>query len=124
MVNYKELLDDLKSLKEKNDKEIKVLDNAINIISSFKHSKEVITDIVGNEYKPLTLRDILVKLGVSKLSNQVFMLDENDEKDKALLDKKVRLLEDDGMGYGARNGSCNDAIIIDNETNKEIQLWF
>ena len=98
MVNYKELLDDLKGLKEKDDKEIKVLDNAINIISSFKHSKEIITDIVGNEYKPLTLRDILIKLGVSKLSNQVFMLDENDEKDKALLDKKVRLLEDDGMG--------------------------
>lgn len=124
MVDYNELLNNLSQLKEKDEKEVKALKDAINIISCFKRSKEVTTDVVGNEYKPLTLRDILVRLGVSKLSNQVFMLDENDEKDKSLLDKKVRLLEDDGMGYGAVNGSCNDAIIIDDETNKEIQLWF
>lgn len=124
MIDYKELLNNLNQLQEKDEKEIKVLKDAISIISCFKHSKEVMTDVVGNEYKPLTLRDILVKLGVKKLSNRVFILDENGEKDKALLDKKVRLLEDDGMGYGARNGSCNDAIIIDNDANKEIQLWF
>lgn len=124
MIDYNELLNNLNQLKEKDEKEVKALKDAINIIRCFKHSKEVTTDIVGNEYKPLTLRDILVRLGVSKLSDRVFILDEKNDKDKALLDKKVRLLEDDGMGYGARNGSCNDAIIIDDETNKEIQLWF
>lgn len=124
MVNYSELLDKLSKINEKNEAENNAIKQAINIISTLKKTKETVTDIAGNEYKPYTLRDILNKLAVSKLSNQVYILDENNEKDKELLDMKVRLLEDDGMGYGAVNGSCTDAIIVNNKSNKEIQFWF
>lgn len=38
---------------------------------------------------------------------------------------KIRVLEDDGMGYGANNGSCTDMYLSeDNDGNNEIKVWF
>lgn len=40
-------------------------------------------------------------------------------------DTKIRVLEDDGMGYGAVNGYCSGLYVSDIEDNKkEIQIWF
>ena len=40
-------------------------------------------------------------------------------------DVKLRILEDDGMGYGAVNGYCSLICLSDDsEGNKEVQFWF
>lgn len=48
------------------------------------------------------------------------------EKTKSLPnDTKVRVFEDDGMGYGANNGLCTDIYLgSDLEENDEIRIWF
>ena len=48
------------------------------------------------------------------------------EKTKSLQnDTKVRVFEDDGMGYGANNGLCTDIYWgSDLEENDEIRIWF
>ena len=84
--------------------------------------KQIGTDFQGWPVNALTLREILHKLGFEEDSETITLV--KGEDSNKLLDSYPLTLEDDGMGYGARNGSCNDAIIIDNETNKEIQLWF
>jgi hypothetical protein len=48
-------------------------------------------------------------------------------RDNGALDDTVKLLvlEDDGMGYGARNGYCSDIYVGKNEVDeKEVQIWF
>ena len=48
-------------------------------------------------------------------------------RDNGALDDDVKLLvlEDDGMGYGARNGYCTDlSVSEDEEGKKEVQIWF
>ena len=40
-------------------------------------------------------------------------------------DVNILVLEDDGMGYGARNGYCSDIYVSENKDGKkEIQIWF
>lgn len=40
-------------------------------------------------------------------------------------DTNVLVLEDDGMGYGARNGYCSDIYVGKNKDGKkEVQIWF
>jgi hypothetical protein len=40
-------------------------------------------------------------------------------------DVKLLILEDDGMGYGARNGYCTNIFVSDGDDNKkEVQFWF
>jgi hypothetical protein len=40
-------------------------------------------------------------------------------------DTKILVLEDDGMGYGARNGYCSSIYLSENKDGKkEIQIWF
>ena len=48
-------------------------------------------------------------------------------RDNGSLDDDVNILvlEDDGMGYGARNGYCSDIYVSENKDgNKEVQIWF
>lgn len=48
-------------------------------------------------------------------------------RDNGALDDDVKLLilEDDGMGYGARNGYCTNIYVSDGDDNKkEVQFWF
>lgn len=48
-------------------------------------------------------------------------------RDNGSLDDDVNILvlEDDGMGYGARNGYCSDIYVSENKDGKkEIQIWF
>ena len=40
-------------------------------------------------------------------------------------DTKILILEDDGMGYGARNGYCTEISVAENKDNKkEVRFWF
>ena len=40
-------------------------------------------------------------------------------------DVNILVLEDDGMGYGDRNGYCSDIYVSENKDGKkEIQIWF
>ena len=40
-------------------------------------------------------------------------------------DVNILVLEDDGMGYGARNGYCSGIYVSENKDGKkEIQIWF
>jgi len=40
-------------------------------------------------------------------------------------DVNILVLEDDGMGYGARNGYCSDIYVSENKDGKkEVQIWF
>lgn len=40
-------------------------------------------------------------------------------------DVNILILEDDGMGYGARNGYCSDIYVNENKNGKkEVQIWF
>jgi hypothetical protein len=48
-------------------------------------------------------------------------------RDNGALDDDVKLLvlEDDGMGYGARNGYCSDIYVgKDKDGKNEVQIWF
>ena len=48
-------------------------------------------------------------------------------RDNGSLDDDVNILvlEDDGMGYGARNGYCSDIYVSENKDGKkEVQIWF
>ena len=40
-------------------------------------------------------------------------------------DAKILVLEDDGMGYGARNGYCTDIYVVENKDGeKQVNIWF
>ena len=40
-------------------------------------------------------------------------------------DIQILVLQDDGMGYGARNGYCSDIYVSENKDGKkEVQIWF
>ena len=40
-------------------------------------------------------------------------------------DIQILVLEDDGMGYGARNGYCTGIYLSDGDNGKkEVQIWF
>lgn len=40
-------------------------------------------------------------------------------------DTRILLLEDDGMGYGARNGYCTEISVGEDKDNKkEVHIWY
>lgn len=83
------------------------LQDAINAINSLRRRNDVVMDFQGWPMESCTAQDLHDK----------FITLENEP-----IDYKVRVLEDDGMGYGAHNGFCN-GIEID-EKEKNINIWF
>lgn len=88
-------------------------------VNSIKRRDEVSEEFGGWEHEHITLRELLEFLGLTEKSNADSIII---NKNEPLLDYKILMLEDDGMGYGANNGYCCQTD-IDNE-NKNIRLWF
>ena len=69
-----------------------------------------IYDFQGWELNELTMKDL------RKFVRDNGVLDD---------DVKIRILEDDGMGYGAINGICTSIYVgKDKDGNNEVQFWF
>lgn len=83
------------------------IQDAINAINSLRRRNDMVIDFQGWPMESSTAQDLQDKL--TTLVNEPS-------------DYKVRVLEDDGMGYGAHNGFCN-GIEID-EKEKNINIWF
>lgn len=77
-------------------------------LECLKHSREVKTDFQGWKMNNATLGDLrkCVK-NTERLPNET----------------PVMVYQDDGMGYGAINGSCTD-IYWGGSDNDEIRIWF
>lgn len=129
MIKIEDLINNINFIKETNkelsEEDINTLSEAVMALKNLKHSSEDEETFQGDIKKPLTLKDVLNGIKVPKLNKRAYILDENNSKDKELLNMPVILLEDDGMGYGALNGACRDAYISDyDKDNKKIHLWF
>lgn len=101
------------SCDDKNDKQ--TIDSAVKILQTIKKCRDERVDFEGWKETPMTLKDILDAIGLKK-SNDKYVVGDS------FLDAYVDLLEDDGMGYGARNGACMHAY-MDNYDGR-IKLWF
>lgn len=81
---------------------------ALQSLFSLKRRNEITLDFQGWPVENIEVADLLKTI--------------NDSDDKNINDFKIRILEDDGMGYGAKNGFCNTVEIDSKEQN--INLWF
>jgi hypothetical protein len=86
------------------------INEALMAMSNIIYKKEDQTDFQGWPVKKLTMKDL-----------RKFVRDNGPLDDTV----KILVLEDDGMGYGARNGYCSDIYVGENEIKeKEVQIWF
>jgi hypothetical protein len=112
-MNTKEVISILNSMsidEELTIRERAAVNEALMAMSNIVYKKEQQTDFQGWPVKKLTMKDL-----------RKFV------RDNGALDDTVKLLvlEDDGMGYGARNGYCSDIYVGKNEVDeKEVQIWF
>lgn len=86
------------------------VNEALMAMSNIIYKKEEQVDFQGWPIKKITMKDL-----------RKFV------RDNGVLDDEVKILvlEDDGMGYGARNGYCSDIYVGENEDKeKEVQIWF
>lgn len=85
---------------------------AIDVLKRIQHLSQPRTDFQGWPIEDVTLGRL------KEFLNSVCDIDDN---------SKVRILMDDGMGYGALNGICSEMNVSDsllNDGTKEIQFWF
>ena len=85
---------------------------AIDVLKRIKRNSEPRTDFQGWPEDEVTFGQL-----------KSFLINEKELEDNA----KVRILMDDGMGYGALNGICTGVNVSESptdENNKEIHLWF
>lgn len=86
------------------------INEALMYISNIEYKNTTQYDFQGWKVKKLTMKDL-----------RKFVRDNGALDD----DVKLLILEDDGMGYGARNGYCSDIYVKkDKDNKKEVQLWF
>ena len=86
------------------------VNEALMAMSNIIYKKEDQTDFQGWPVKKLTMKDL-----------RKFVRDNGPLDDTV----KILVLEDDGMGYGARNGYCSDIYVGENvDKEKEVQIWF
>lgn len=86
------------------------INEALMYISNIEYKNTKQYDFQGWEIKKLTMKDL-----------RKFVRDNGALDD----DVKLLILEDDGMGYGARNGYCSDIYVgNDKDDKKEVQLWY
>ena len=91
-------------------REMNAVNEALMAISNIIYKKEDQTDFQGWPVKKLTMKDL-----------RKFVRDNGPLDDTV----KILVLEDDGMGYGARNGYCSDIYVGENvDKEKEVQIWF
>jgi hypothetical protein len=91
-------------------REMNAVNEALMTISNIIYKKEDQTDFQGWPVKKLTMKDL-----------RKFVRDNGPLDDTV----KILVLEDDGMGYGARNGYCSDIYVGENvDKEKEVQIWF
>lgn len=103
----------------KNDNLKEQLQSILYAIDGIKRRDEVEEDWAGVEYPHITLKNVLNKIGLlEKTDDKHYLID----KDNPLLNYKIQILQDDGMGYGANNGYCFDAY--EERENKNIKIWF
>ena len=112
-MNHNEIIKTLNILKDRIDdlseSEGTALEEAIRTVELYERKQKEDVDFQGWAMHHQTMNDL-----------RVFM-----KKHKGIDgDAKILLLEDDGMGYGARNGYCTGISVSDNkEGKKEIHLW-
>lgn len=87
------------------------INRAIDILKRLERQKVPETDFQGWPIKPISFK---------QLKDYINGLQDIPD------DADVRVLMDDGMGYGAVNGLCNGTIYLDNSVveKPEIQIWF
>ena len=86
------------------------VNEALMAMSNIIYKKEDQTDFQGWPIKKLTMKQL-----------RKFVRDNGALDD----DVKILVLEDDGMGYGARNGYCTEiSVSEDKEGKKEIHIWY
>ena len=86
------------------------VNEALMAMSNIIYKNEDQTDFQGWPIKKLTMKQL-----------RKFVRDNGALDD----DVKILVLEDDGRGYGARNGYCSDIYVSENEDKeKEVQIWF
>lgn len=91
-------------------REMNAVNEALMAMSNIMYKKEGQTDFQGWPVKKLTMKDL-----------RKFVRDNGPLDDTV----KILVLEDDGMGYGARNGYCSDIYVGENvDKEKEVQIWF
>ena len=112
-MNLKETITILNGMSIDNKLDIKeraAVNEALMSLTALEHRDDTQVDFQGWEVKKLTMKDL-----------RKFISD-NDSLDD---DVKLLVLEDDGMGYGARNGYCSDIYFSeDKDGNNEVQIWF
>lgn len=111
-MDIKNTIDRLKAISEyvdsKDDSD--AIDYAIKVLNHLEHLHDEKTDFQGWKEKQLTLGDL--KKFVEKSKG----FDEN---------AKIVIYEDDGMGYGANNGTCADIYLSEDlNGNDEVKVWF
>jgi hypothetical protein len=112
-MNTKEIISILNNLSINSELDIReraAVNEALMAMSNIVYKKENQTDFQGWPVKKLTMKDL-----------RKFV------RDNGTLDDTVKLLvlEDDGMGYGARNGYCSDIYVGENiDKEKEVQIWY
>lgn len=112
-MNTKEVVTILNNMSVDSDLDIReraAINEALMYISNIEYKKGKQYDFQGWELKKMTMKDL-----------RKFVRDNGALDD----DVKLLILEDDGMGYGARNGYCTDIHLDkDNDGNKEVRFWF
>ncbi len=104
------ILNELSINEELTIRERAAVNEALMAMSNIIYKKEDQTDFQGWPIKKLTMKQL-----------RKFVRDNGALDD----DVKILVLEDDGMGYGARNGYCSDIYVSENEDKeKEVQIWF
>ena len=99
------IVDDRLTSEERN-----AISTACNIMRLYLRKKEPYVDFQGWEQKKHTMKDL-----------REFV----DKNDNLADDIQILVLEDDGMGYGARNGYCTDIYLNDGGDGKQnVQIWF
>jgi len=99
------ITDDRLTSEEKN-----AISTACNIMRLYLRKKEPYIDFQGWEQRKHTMKDLREFVG---------------KNDNLADDIQILVLEDDGMGYGARNGYCTSIYLSDDGNGKkEVQIWF
>lgn len=92
--------------------EREAISEACDYIAQLEYNKGDLTDFQGWPLEKLTMKNL-----------RKFVRDNGALDD----DVKLRILQDDGMGYGAVNGYCTDISVYDglkDNAEKEVQFWF
>ena len=86
------------------------ISDSCNYMRSLEHKEGGQYDFQGWKVKKITMKQL------RKFVRDNCPLDDN---------VNILVLEDDGMGYGARNGYCSDIYVSENKDGKkEVQIWF